>query len=87
MSYFEKVLQGARSMDIHFKTAPLHANLPVLLGMLGVWNLSFLGYKVRTTTTLFFFFFSFLFIYCIIAPLYMFSVFEYIVSHLSVSLS
>ena len=29
-------------------TAPLDRNLPVLMGLLGVWNLSFLGYKART---------------------------------------
>jgi len=34
-------------MDEHFRTAPLDKNLPVLLGLLGVWNLSFLGYKAR----------------------------------------
>ena len=38
-----QVLDGARSMDEHFRTAPLARNLPVLLGLLGVWNLSFLG--------------------------------------------
>lgn len=35
-------------MDRHFFSAPLHKNLPVLMGLLGVWNLSFLGYKART---------------------------------------
>ena len=44
----EKLLAGARSMDRHFFEAPLHKNLPVLMGLLGVWNLSFLGYKSRT---------------------------------------
>jgi glucose-6-phosphate isomerase len=42
----DKFLAGARSMDRHFFGAPLHSNLPVLLGLLGVWNLSFMGYKV-----------------------------------------
>ena len=44
----EQLLDGANSMDRHFFSAPLHKNLPVLMGLLGVWNLSFLGYKSRT---------------------------------------
>lgn len=43
-----QVLEGARSMDRHFATAPLASNLPVLMGLLGVWNLSFLKYTART---------------------------------------
>lgn len=38
---------GLHSMDTHFFEAPLRANLPVLLGLLGVWNSSFLGYSSR----------------------------------------
>jgi glucose-6-phosphate isomerase len=34
-------------MDEHFKSAPLEKNLPVLLGLLGVWNSSFLGHSSR----------------------------------------
>lgn len=34
---FERLLSGARAMDDHFKTAPLDKNIPVLMGMLGVW--------------------------------------------------
>eukprot|EP00871_Galdieria_phlegrea_P003320 jgi/Galph1/398/GphlegSOOS_G5206.1 len=44
---FERFLQGAHSMDRHFKEAPLERNLPVLLGLLGVWNMSFLKYNAR----------------------------------------
>ncbi len=40
-------LQGARSVDKHFLTAPYEKNLPVLLGLLGVWNSTFLGYPAR----------------------------------------
>lgn len=47
-SVFEKFLAGARSMDRHFLTAPFEKNLPVLMGLLGVWNMSFLGYRCRT---------------------------------------
>lgn len=35
-------------MDRHFLHAPLEKNMPVLMGLLGVWNISFMGYKTRT---------------------------------------
>ena len=34
---FEELLTGAFEMDEHFKTTPLESNLPVILGLLGVW--------------------------------------------------
>ena len=40
---FEQLLDGAHAMDEHFRTAPLEANLPVVLGMLGVWYGGFFG--------------------------------------------
>jgi glucose-6-phosphate isomerase len=40
---FRQMLAGAHAMDEHFRTAPLPRNLPVLLGLLGVWNSNFLG--------------------------------------------
>ena len=40
-------LAGAHDMDTHFTTAPLRSNLPTLLGLLGVWNASFLGHGTR----------------------------------------
>ncbi|CAA0841797.1 Glucose-6-phosphate isomerase- cytosolic [Striga hermonthica] len=43
----EKFLKGASSIDQHFRSAPLEKNLPVLLGLLSVWNVSFLGYPAR----------------------------------------
>jgi glucose-6-phosphate isomerase len=46
---FEKFLLGARSIDEHFTTAPFHKNIPVIMGLLGIWNMSFMGYKSRTT--------------------------------------
>ena len=39
----ERFLAGARSVDRHFASAPLKDNLPVLMGLLGVWNTTFLG--------------------------------------------
>jgi len=41
--HFEALLDGAHAMDRHFCEAPLEGNLPVLLGLLGVWYNNFLG--------------------------------------------
>eukprot|EP00898_Chlorokybus_atmophyticus_P005352 jgi/Chlat1/5818/Chrsp4S06282 len=38
-----RFLEGAWSIDTHFRTAPFEQNIPVLLGLLSVWNTSFLG--------------------------------------------
>jgi len=46
---FEKFLQGAHSIDEHFINAPLRKNIPVIMGLLGVWNMSFLEYTARAT--------------------------------------
>lgn len=46
---FEKFLKGAQSIDEHFTAAPFEQNIPVLMGLLGVWNMSFLKYRSRTT--------------------------------------
>ncbi|KAK6278101.1 hypothetical protein POUND7_018424 [Theobroma cacao] len=43
----EKFLKGASSIDQHFCSAPFEKNIPVLLGLLSVWNVSFLGYPAR----------------------------------------
>ncbi|XP_016492100.1 glucose-6-phosphate isomerase, cytosolic isoform X2 [Nicotiana tabacum] len=43
----EKFLKGASSVDQHFYSAPFEKNVPVLLGLLSVWNVSFLGYSAR----------------------------------------
>jgi len=40
---FRQLLQGAYEMDCHFKTAPLEKNMPVIMGMLGVWYNNFFG--------------------------------------------
>ena len=37
MDRFEELLSGAHAMDQHFCTAPLDQNIPVLMGMLGIW--------------------------------------------------
>lgn len=46
-SVVEKFLKGASSIDQHFYSAPFEKNIPVLLGLLSVWNVSFLGYPAR----------------------------------------
>ncbi|KAK2660517.1 hypothetical protein Ddye_007050 [Dipteronia dyeriana] len=46
-SVVEKFLKGASSIDQHFHTAPFEKNIPVLLGLLSVWNVSFFGYPAR----------------------------------------
>lgn len=40
-------LSGAHDLDQHFKNSPLEQNIPAVLGMLGVWNATFLGYSSR----------------------------------------
>ncbi len=40
---FEEFLKGASDIDKHFTTAPFEQNLPVLMGLLGVWNRTFLN--------------------------------------------
>ena len=44
---FDKFLAGARSIDKHLVSAPFERNLPILLGLIGVWNMTFMGYKSR----------------------------------------
>jgi glucose-6-phosphate isomerase len=43
----ERFLAGAHAIDEHFRTAPPEENLPVLMGLLGVWNANFLGHDTR----------------------------------------
>lgn len=46
-SVIEKFLKGANSIDQHMYSEPFERNIPVLLGLLSVWNVSFLGYPAR----------------------------------------
>src|SRR5260370_15726657 len=39
---FQEFLAGASDIDKHFTQAPYERNLPVLMGLLGVWNRTFL---------------------------------------------
>lgn len=42
-SYFDELLQGAYKMDKHFQNEPFHNNMPVMMGLIGVYNTNFLG--------------------------------------------
>ncbi|MEV6157754.1 glucose-6-phosphate isomerase [Nonomuraea sp. NPDC052129] len=44
---FREMLAGFRAMDQHFRTAPFKANMPVLLGLLGIWYNDFFGAQTR----------------------------------------
>ncbi|HEU4529925.1 MAG TPA: glucose-6-phosphate isomerase [Steroidobacteraceae bacterium] len=41
--HFKAFLDGGAAIDEHFASAPFAQNLPVLLGLLGAWNVNFLG--------------------------------------------
>jgi len=41
--HFRAMLAGFHEMDEHFRTAPFERNLPVLLGLLGIWYVNFFG--------------------------------------------
>ncbi len=41
MDNFYALLAGARAMDQHLATAPLEKNLPVMLGLIGIWQINF----------------------------------------------
>ncbi len=43
MERFEELLDGAHTMDQHFRTTPLEQNMPVVIGMIGIWYINFLG--------------------------------------------
>jgi glucose-6-phosphate isomerase len=43
MDGFEELLSGAHEMDEHFLSAPYEHNIPVILGLLGVWYNNFFG--------------------------------------------
>lgn len=48
---FEALLQGAHDMDEHFRTAPLEENVPVILGLLGVWYQNFFDAESHAVLT------------------------------------
>jgi glucose-6-phosphate isomerase len=43
MDNFERLLDGGHEMDNHFRNQPLSKNMPVIMGLLGVWYINFFG--------------------------------------------
>jgi glucose-6-phosphate isomerase len=41
--HFRAMLHGFHQMDEHFRTAPFERNLPMLMGLIGLWNNNFFG--------------------------------------------
>ncbi len=46
-SAFNEMLAGFHLIDEHFRTAPFEQNLPVLLGLIGVWYINFFGAETQ----------------------------------------
>ena len=44
---FDELLAGMRSLDEHFRSAPFESNLPVLLGLIGIWYIDFFGAETQ----------------------------------------
>jgi len=44
---FDQFLAGAHAIDEHFRSAPLAGNLPIMLGLIGVWHRNFCGFPSR----------------------------------------
>ena len=44
---FENMLAGEYAIDRHFMEAPFSENIPVIMGLLGIWNNDFLGHPSR----------------------------------------
>ncbi|WP_254592246.1 glucose-6-phosphate isomerase [Acinetobacter bouvetii] len=44
---FKKLLAGAYAVDEHFKNAAFHQNIPVLMAVLGLWNLNYLDIQTH----------------------------------------
>ncbi|MCX7565419.1 glucose-6-phosphate isomerase [Sulfitobacter sp. F26169L] len=44
---FDAFLRGGQAMDMHFRAAELHENMPVLLALVGIWHNQICGYATR----------------------------------------
>lgn len=44
---FREMLAGFHAIDEHFRTTPFERNMPVLLGLLGIWYTDFFGAQTR----------------------------------------
>jgi len=47
MDSFEELLKGGFEMDEHFKTAPIQQNIPMMMGLLGIWNINFFNFSTH----------------------------------------
>jgi glucose-6-phosphate isomerase len=47
MDGFRQMLLGAHAMDQHFVNAPFEDNLPVILALIGIWNINFLNIRAH----------------------------------------
>jgi len=45
--HYHEMLNGLHEMDEHFRTVPLHKNIPVIMGILGVWYNNFFGAQTQ----------------------------------------
>ncbi len=44
---FRQLLDGAHAMDLHFSQAPLSQNMPVILGLIGIWYNNLFGFNAH----------------------------------------
>lgn len=44
---FQSLLNGAHLSDVHFKTTPFESNIPVLMGLLGIWYNNFFQFETQ----------------------------------------
>lgn len=44
---FGRFLDGANAIDTHFRTAPIERNLPMMLGLIGIWHRNVCGHPTR----------------------------------------
>ena len=47
MDGFEDLLKGGFEMDEHFKTAPIEQNIPMMMGLLGIWYINFFNFPTH----------------------------------------
>jgi glucose-6-phosphate isomerase len=45
--HYREMLAGFHAMDEHFRTVPMERNLPVLLGLIGIWYVNFFGAETQ----------------------------------------
>ena len=47
MENFERLLDGGHEMDNHFKSKAFEENMPVMMGLLGIWYVNFFGSQTQ----------------------------------------